>query len=139
MKNINLTAKTCFNTLFILFGITTVASDIALANAGAITAFLGQSSQEVINDPNGSESIIKNFSDYSSIQELKQNSLTLTSRITEEGATLIKNENKALPLTKGAKVNLYSSSSVNFIYSGGGSSFAKKSEFISLKEFMELV
>ena len=136
MKKLNLISKIFLNIFVILFGITTVGSEIALANAGAITAFLGQSTQQIIND-GSSEAIIRNFSDYSSIAELKENANTITSEVTEEGAVLLKNENNALPLSKGSKVSLFSSSSVNYIYSGGGSSFAKKSDFITLKEGLE--
>ena len=136
MKNLNLFSKIFLNIFIIIFGITSVGSDIALANAGAITAFLGQSTQQVINDGT-SESIIRNFSDFSSIKELQQHATEITSQVTEEGAVLLKNDNNALPLSSGAKVNLYSSSSVNYIYSGGGSSFAKKSDFINLKTGLE--
>lgn len=136
MKKMNLISKIFFNIFVIIFGITTIGSDIALANAGAITAFLGQSTQQIIND-GSSESIIMNFSDFSSIKELQNHASDITAQVTEEGAVLLKNDNNALPLSSGAKVNLYSSSSVNYIYSGGGSSFAKKANFISLKEGLE--
>ena len=136
MKKMNLISKIFFNIFVIIFGITTIGSDIALANAGAITAFLGQSTQQIIND-GSSESIIMNFSDFSSIKELQKHASDITAQVTEEGAVLLKNDNNALPLSSGAKVNLYSSSSVNYIYSGGGSSFAKKADFISLKEGLE--
>ncbi len=136
MKRLNLASKIFLNIFVIIFGLTSVGSDIALANAGAITAFLGQSTQQVTND-GSSEAIIKNFSDYTSIAELQEQANLITAAVTEEGAVLLKNENNALPLSKGAKVNLYSSSSVNYVYSGGGSSFAKKSEFITLKDGLE--
>ena len=136
MKKLRLASKIFLNIFVIIFGITTVFGDIALANAGAITAFFGQSTQQVIND-GGSQAIIRNFSDFSSIKELQEYANQVTSMVTEEGAVLLKNDNNALPLSSGAKVNLYSSSSVNYIYSGGGSSFAKKSDFITLKEGLE--
>ena len=131
MKALSIASKIFLNIFVIIYGITSVGSEIALANAGAITAFLGQSTQQIINDGQ-SEAIIKNFSDFTSIKDLKEQANKVTSEVTEEGAVLLKNDNNALPLTNGAKVNLYSSSSVNYIYSGGGSSFAKKSDFITL-------
>lgn len=136
MKRLNLASKIFLNIFVVIFGLTSVGSDIALANAGAITAFLGQTTQITTNDGSG-EAIIKNISDYSSIAELKEQADLLTAAVTEEGAVLLKNDNNALPLSQGAKVNLYSSSSVNYIYSGGGSSFAKKSDFVTLKEGLE--
>ncbi|MBO7196344.1 MAG: glycoside hydrolase family 3 C-terminal domain-containing protein [Clostridia bacterium] len=136
MKKLNLISKIFLNIFVIIYGVTAVGSEIALANAGAITAFLGQSTQQIINDGE-SEAIIRNFSDYTSIKELQADANRVTSKVTEEGAVLLKNDNNALPLSGGAKVNLYSSSSVNYIYSGGGSSFAKKADFITLKEGLE--
>lgn len=136
MKALSIASKIFLNIFVIIYGITSVGSEIALANAGAITAFLGQSTQQIINDGE-SEAIIKNFSDFTSIKDLKEQANKVTSEVTEEGAVLLRNDNNALPLTNGAKVNLYSSSSVNYIYSGGGSSFAKKSDFITLKEGLE--
>lgn len=136
MKHLNLASKIFLNIFAIIFGITSVGSSIAMANAGAITAFLGQTTQLVMDDGSG-EVIIRNFSDYSSIQELQEQANLITAAVTEEGAVLLKNSNGALPLSQGAKVSLYSSSSVNYIHSGGGSSFAKKSDFITLKEGLE--
>ena len=52
MKQLNLASKIFLNIFIIIFGITSVGGDIALANAGAITAFLGQTSQVIINDGN---------------------------------------------------------------------------------------
>lgn len=136
MRRLNLASRIFLNIFAIIFGITSVASNIMLANAGAITAFLGQTTQLVIDDGSG-EVIIQNFSDYSSIAELQEQANLITAAVTEEGAVLLKNKNDALPLSQGAKVSLYSSSSVNYIHSGGGSSFAKKSDFITLKEGLE--
>lgn len=135
MGALNIASKIFLNIFIILLGIAVVGSEIALVNAGAITAFLGQSTQQTINDGT-SEAIIRNFSDYSSIAELKAAANAVTAKVTEEGAVLLKNEG-ALPLKSGSKVNLYSSSSVNYIFSGGGSSFAKKAEAVSLKDGLE--
>ena len=139
MKKIELALKIFTNITTIAYGISLVGGNIALENAGAITAFLGQSTQEIINDDNSDEDADTLYfkSKYESIKELNEKTYELISKVTEEGAVLLKNDNNALPLSSNAKVNLYSSSSVNFIYSGGGSSLAKKSSFISLKEGLE--
>ena len=136
MKKLSLFSKIFLNIFIFIYGVTAIGSEIAMANAGAITAFLGQATQQVINDGD-SEAIIRNFSDYSSIKELQAQANILTADVTAEGAVLLKNDNNALPLSGGAKVNLYSSSSVNYIHSGGGSSFAKKSDFMTLKVGLE--
>ena len=104
MKALNLASKIFLNIFVIIYGLTSVGSEIALANAGAITAFLGQSTQQIINDGE-SEAIIKNFSDFTSIKDLKEAANEVTAQVTEEGAVLLKNDNNALPLSAGAKVN----------------------------------
>ena len=91
MKKIVLANKISLNVLFFLFSVVTVGSEIALANAGAITAFLGQQTQITVTDPNQSDVIIKNFSDFGSIADLKANAIDVTTRVTEEGAVLLKN------------------------------------------------
>lgn len=137
LKKINFISKIYANVMVVVMGVVIACSNIALDNAGAITAFLGQANQEIIQNPNSDIDTLYHPSDYESIEQLKENAKNITSKKTEEGAVLLKNSNNALPLSNGAKINLYSSSSVNYIYSGGGSSFAKNSEFISLKEGLE--
>lgn len=132
MKLVNI-GKIVANITTLIFGITLVGGNIALANEGAITSFLGQSNQ-VREDNGGDGENIYYFSDYTSISDLQDDAKEVSSRTTQEGAVLLKNKGNALPLTKDAKVNLYSSSSVNFIHSGGGSSYAKNSEYVSLKD-----
>ena len=129
-------AKIVANISTLAFGVMAVGGKIAMDNSGAITAFLGQTTQEKVDSGDEVENIYY-FSNYSSIADLQDDAKDATSRITQEGAVLLKNDNHALPLKAGAKINLYSSSSVNYIYSGGGSSFAKRSEFVSLKEGLE--
>ena len=132
MKLVNI-GKIVANITTLIFGITLVGGNIALANEGAITGFLGQSNQ-VREDNGGDGENIYYFSDYTSISDLQDDAKEVSSRTTQEGAVLLKNKGNALPLTNDAKINLYSSSSVNFIHSGGGSSYAKNSEYVSLKD-----
>ena len=97
MKALSLAGKIFLNIFVIIYGLTSVGSEIALANAGAITAFLGQSTQQVINDGE-SEAIIKNFSDFTSIKDLKAEANKVTSIVgdvlTEGGNVSVKIENE---------------------------------------------
>lgn len=129
-------AKIVANITVGAFGFITVGGGIAEANAGAITDFLGQKTQ-IIGERDEDAENVYHFSNYTSLADLKDDALAATSKVAQEGAVLLKNENNALPLNEGAKVNLYSSSSVNFVYSGGGSSYAKRSPFVSLKDGLE--
>ncbi len=61
----------------------------------------------------------------------------LVEQIEGEGATLLMNENGALPLDMGAKVSCFSSSSVNLIYGGTGSGAVDTEKAPDLKDALE--
>lgn len=54
-------------------------------------------------------------------QEALQNAQAVNLRLAEEGFVLLKNENSALPLNKGAKISVFGKNSVNLSYGGSGS------------------
>ncbi len=60
-------------------------------------------------------------SDFDSKEEAYTAANALNERINEEGIVLLKNENKALPLKAGAKVNVFGKNSVDLVYGGSGS------------------
>ena len=61
----------------------------------------------------------------------------LVKQVEAEGASLLKNENKALPLNKGSKVSLFSTSSVNIVYGGTGSANVDTTKCDNLKTALE--
>ena len=61
----------------------------------------------------------------------------LCTRVEAEGAVLLKNENGALPLSSGAKVSLFSHSSVEMIYGGTGSGSVNTSTAPNLRKGLE--
>lgn len=141
MKKIYKTiSKILFNVFAVLFGIILVGGNIALSPdaAGQINAMLGIETQKKITDTSEEVDNLYFKSDYESIKDLKENANKVVADITAEGAVLLKNARvggeNALPLTSGAKVNLYSINSVNYIFQGGGSSLAKRADTVSLKD-----
>ncbi len=54
-----------------------------------------------------------------------------------EGATLLKNEGNALPLSIGDNISLFSQSSINFVYGGTGSGSVNTADASTLKEALE--
>lgn len=68
----------------------------------------------------------------------KEKGNLVAKEICEEGIVLLKNDNAALPLTKGAKVSVFGKNSVNLVYggsgSGGGNNAGAKTLFDSLSE-----
>ncbi len=59
--------------------------------------------------------------DYATKAEAYAAANELNEKVNEEGIVLLKNENGALPLKKGAKVNVFGKNSVNLVYGGSGS------------------
>lgn len=131
-------AKVVANVVTVLFGVIIVGGNIAMSPnvAGQINAMFNVQTQEKVSSSEGGDTLYYK-SDFESIAELKESAHEKVAQITEEGAVLLKNDGNALPLSSGAKVNLYSMSSVNYIYQGGGSSLAKRADTISLKDGLE--
>ena len=61
----------------------------------------------------------------------------LVKQVEAEGASLLMNENAALPLANGSKVSLFSTSSVNIVYGGTGSGNVDSSKCDNLKVALE--
>ena len=98
--------------------------------------FLGGTFWEVVNeDPNA----VYYTSDYKTEEERVAAGAALVKQVEAEGAALLTNENKTLPLTKGAKVSLFSTSSVNIVYGGTGSGNVDSSKSLNLKQALEQV
>lgn len=76
-------------------------------------------------------------SDFSSDDERVEYGKVLSEKVEAEGATLLKNDDAALPLAKGAKVTLFSHSSVDLVYGGTGSAGLDVSDVPNLKDAME--
>lgn len=71
---------------------------------------------------------------FSSLKALVQSEEQFVSSFANEGITLLKNEGENLPLKKGTKVSLFSSSSIDFVYGGSGSGASSVGLSTSLKD-----
>ncbi len=60
--------------------------------------------------------------DYASKTDVLSSANEFVTTVCEEGFTLLKNEDQALPLDSGAKVTVFGKNSVNLVYGGSGSS-----------------
>lgn len=60
-------------------------------------------------------------SDFASKDDLAAYDKLMGAAVEAEGATLLKNDNAALPLASGAKVSLFARGSVDLLYGGTGS------------------
>ncbi|MCR4698537.1 MAG: glycoside hydrolase family 3 C-terminal domain-containing protein [Bacilli bacterium] len=129
-------SKVLTNIFGLTLGVITVGRVIALENSTAINSFLGAKTYVVVNE-NGEPVEVEYFSsDFNSVKEVKENAKTVAKRVTDEGITLLRNNN-ALPLSAGASINAYSVTSADLVYSGTGSSGASTTSCITLKEACE--
>ena len=85
---------------------------------GTIDSVFGSGSQTLKGD---ASKYIYYEKDYENKQKTLEAANKLNEKICEEGFTLLKNEDKALPLKKGAKVSVFGNNSVNPVYGGSGS------------------
>lgn len=122
-KKGSLAVKILAVTFALLFAIVTVVSSIMIENSDAINDFFGV--QTTITEYNTSNSTADTEyfkSSFNSVREAKQNGEKVIEEVMEEGAVLLKNDNKALPLAHDAKISLFSVSSVDPVITGTGSS-----------------
>ncbi len=75
-------------------------------------------------------------SEFSSDEERWANAEALCAELGQEGSTLLKNDNDALPLASGAKVSLFARGSVDLMYGGTGSGGVDTSSAQSLKDVL---
>ncbi len=126
--------------LSITGGIVSVIALIALVICSifdnTMAAFVGGTFWDVKN-PDASVQHFK--SDFATNDELAAYGDLLVKQVEAEGAALLKNDNNALPLKGGAKISLFSNSSVNPVFGGTGSGNIDASKADSFKVAMEKV
>lgn len=94
-----------------------------------VTSFYSGSLNSVFTKPaDGSDSV-------ETTQEQWQ---SLVTEIADEGMVLLKNENNALPLSKGEKINLLGYNAYNPRYSGSGSGNVSAADSVSITKALEM-
>ncbi|MGN1164857.1 MAG: glycoside hydrolase family 3 N-terminal domain-containing protein [Lachnospiraceae bacterium] len=99
-----------------------------------VTLFVGGTFWELKNEDSNA---VYYESDFASDEERVQRGAELVKQVEGEGAALLINEEDALPLAKGAKVSLFSTSSVNIVYGGTGSANVDTTKCDNLKVALE--
>ena len=84
--------------------------------SSAISAFMAANLNPLLTGRNVSGS-----AEVLSVDEATEQSLAMAEKLENEGIVLLRNENQALPLASGTKVNLFGYASVDPIYGGTGS------------------
>lgn len=112
-----------------------VANIITSSFAGTINTVLKIKAYEIISDEDGRDAEYYKSS-FASKEELVAYGDQLVEEVEKEGAVLMMN-NGALPLAAGAKVSLFSTSTVNVLYGGSGSGKVDSSKAPSMKKSFE--
>ena len=99
-----------------------------------IALFVGGTFWKLENEDKGA---IYYEEDFKSEKERTEAGAKLVKQVEAEGAALLTNDNAALPLAKGAKVSLFSTSSVNIVYGGTGSANVDTTKCDNLKVALE--
>ena len=111
-----------------------VATIVVTIFDNTVALFVGGTFWKLINED---KNAIYYSSEYASEAERVKKGYELVKQVEGEGAALLLNENKALPLADGSKVSLFSSSSVDIVYGGTGSANVDSSKADNLKTAME--
>lgn len=132
-KNSRLTRFLSFITglLFFILLIGTIVLNIF---DNPVTAFSGDSFWQLENSDSSAQYY---KSDFNNRQEMIDYGDDVVLRVEQEGATLLLNNNNALPLSKQSKVSLFSTSSVNMVYGGTGSGYIDTQQTDNLKDSLE--
>lgn len=121
-----------FSVLFtVLFVASMIGRSYAYQYATTINNVLGTSDTKIVDgDPDAMYYTL----DFETEEEQAEYENELCARIEEEGATLLKNDNQALPLATNAKVSLFCRASTDLVYGGTGSGRVDVSTAPTLKD-----
>lgn len=123
-----------------LLAVVLALSTAGAQNASIINSTLGvETTRWETVDDDGEEVDSEYYkATYSSEDALKADYEALCEEVEAEGIVLLKNDNDALPLSKGSKVSLFGQGAVNFNYNTtGSSSTGSTSSYATLKEALE--
>ncbi len=129
------TQKALVSTFSVLLAIICLGNVIAGENSAAINSALKIDTFETIGDNDGDSEYYK--SKYKNLKELKAAGEAKVEEAMAEGAVLLKNNEKALPLNQNAKVSLFGVASVDPVYGGTGSGSVEVSSAPTWKSAME--
>lgn len=107
--------------LAILLIVIIVANVVLMQYSSLITRSLGHTTVVSVSKDGSASDNIYFKSGFDSEEALIAYETDVSQRIEAEGLVLVKNENNALPLNKGAKISVFGQASTQFRYGGGGS------------------
>ena len=117
----------------VLFAVTMIGGPIANNYASIINMVLGTESTKTIGDPG--QTYFE--ADFTSSEDQAANAAQVCESVVANGATLLLNNNSALPLAEGSKITLFGTTSADFVYGGTGSGGMDTSNATKLKDALE--
>ena len=117
----------------VLFAVTMIGGPIANNYASIINMVLGTESTKTIGDPG--QTYFE--ADFTSGEDQAANAAQVCESVVANGATLLLNNNSALPLAEGSKITLFGTTSADFVYGGTGSGGMDTSNATKLKDALE--
>lgn len=132
LKGLKLGFKIAFHATLFIYGVMAVAGPIMLSNRGAINSALGIETS--VSSGSGGQDSMYFDTKFETVQEVTDATKAIIEETMEEGAVLLKNENSALPLSKGDAVNLYGIASYHSVFSGQGSGAKEADSPVTLEQ-----
>ncbi len=123
---------TCLSAPFAI--IMSVVAFVCLMFDNTVVLFAGGTFWELVNED---KNAIYFEGEFKTEADRTAAGAQLVYQVEAEGAALLTNVDKALPLASGAKVSLFSTSSVNIVYGGTGSGNVDASKSHNLKQALE--
>ncbi len=117
----------------VLFAVTMIGGPIANNYASIINMVLGTESTKTIGDPG--QTYFE--ADFTSSEDQAASAAEICESVVANGATLLLNNNNALPLAEGSKITLFGTTSADFVYGGTGSGGMDTSNATKLKDALE--
>lgn len=117
-KRLKKLSAVLFNVFVVLFVIECILSTVGHGMEETLTEYVFGGYQKVVEDYSDNTMVYP--SAYKSVAQVKAAANNVANAVESEGAVLLKNEDNALPLSKGSIVSLYSISSILPLYTGAG-------------------
>ena len=124
MKTVRIISLILSNIAIGVFGLTMFASQIAQEHSYAFDDLFGGATTEMLEISEADEDAIYYKSWYKNVADLLDGNDAVAAAAQAEGSVLLKNDNGALPLSKGDNVSLFGVGAYDPIYSMGGGATA---------------
>lgn len=123
--------------LAVLLAAAVFGTNLAYESEQVINIALKINTTKIVDKGDGSENSTYFESDFATVEELEAHDKEVAEQLQGEGAVLLMNKEKALPLQGGGKISLFSRSCANIATCGTGSADIDTSSAPTLKEALE--